>query len=267
MTALINVSLLTVKWAIRDKVLHILLLLSVFLFILVPAFSLFSMRQVQELSITLSLSAASFILLIFSTLLGAASIWRDIEKRYTASLLGLPISRSSYVLGKFFGICIIILSSCVLLGILSLLVVTMSSAQYKSDIPINWFNIIIAIIADGFKYCLLASLALLISSLSTSFFMPFFTTIAIYISGSATQEVYEYISGEYGNTLSPVIKILVQSVYYVLPNFSAFNYKVQAIYGLPIPMHGLLLTLLYVLIYTAIVIMFTVWTFSRRELP
>src|SRR5689334_5418069 len=106
MTTISNVVKVVLKTTIRDKVLHALLACGVLLFMLVPSFSLFSMRQVQELSITLSLSAISFILLVFTVFLGSSSIWRDVERRYTTSVLGLPISRASYVLGKFFGISI-----------------------------------------------------------------------------------------------------------------------------------------------------------------
>ena len=80
--------------------------------LLVPAFSSFSMRQVQELSITLSLSSVSLILLVITLLLGASSIWRDIEKRYTTSILTLQISRAAFLLSKFFSIYRIILLPC-----------------------------------------------------------------------------------------------------------------------------------------------------------
>ncbi len=71
----------TVRSILRDRVLHALLGVALLLFLLVPVFSLFSMRQVQELSVTLCLSALSLVLLVLSVLLGASSIWRDIERR------------------------------------------------------------------------------------------------------------------------------------------------------------------------------------------
>jgi Cu-processing system permease protein len=259
--------IVTLRSAFRDRLLHVLSVVALILFLLVPAFSLFSMRQVQELSITLSLSAISFILLVIATLLGSSSIWRDIERRYTTSLLGLPLSRSTYVLGKFAGIAIVILLCSVLLGLVALAVIVIASAQYRSDIPVIWLNIIFAILFDGIKYILVAALALLFSSFSTSFFLPFFSTIAIYLAGSASQEVYEYISGDFGKTLLPISKVLIKGVYYLLPNFTAFNLKVQAIYAIPLSMGGLFFTFCYFIVYTGIVISLAVWVFSRRELP
>lgn len=268
MRSYITLLSVTLKWTLRDKVLHALLGVALLFFFLVPFFSLFSMRQVQELSISLSLSAISFILLILTTVFGASSIWRDVERRYTVSVLGLPVSRVSYIIAKFLGIAAIILFCAILLGLLSVIIISISSVQYQEQIPmpIHWMNIFFSVASDSLKYMLLAAFALLFSSLSTSFFLPFFATIAVYIAGSASQEVYEYISGDFGKTISPLVRMAMKALYYLLPNFSAFNLKVQAIYGLPLSYAGLGYTLLYFLIYTGILLTCSIWIFSKRQL-
>jgi Cu-processing system permease protein len=257
---------LTLKWAFRDRLFHAVLVTSLFLLLLVFVFSSFSMRQVQELSITLSLSFISFILLLLSTLMGASSVWRDIEKRYSDSALGLPLSRTSYIVAKFFGIALFIMLCAAMLWIVACFVINISSATYPSKTPIHWLTIFTAIAADVLKYILLTAVALLFSSLSTSFFLPYFATISIYLAGSASQEVYEYVSGNFGKTLSLPAMWIIKGVYYLIPNFSAFNLKVQAIYGLPLATSGLALTFLYFLIYTSFLLLISVWIFSRRQL-
>jgi Cu-processing system permease protein len=255
------------KWTLRDRVFHALIGVSLLLFLLVPSFSLFSMRQAQELSITLSLSAISLVLLFLATLLGASSIWRDVERRYINSVLGLPISRASFVLGKFSGIVCLLVLCALVLGVVSMFVIAVTSVQYPSPLPIRWQNVIAAIASDTCKYILLAACATLFSALSTSFFLPFFGTISVYLAGSASQDVYEYITGDYAKSISPLFKGMVRIVYYILPNFAAFNFKVQAIYGLPLSLAGLMYTGLYCLIYVTILLFLSVWIFSRRELP
>ena len=266
MNAMKNQITLTLKWAFRDRLFHVLLGAAFFMLLLVFVFSAFSMRQVQELSITLSLSFISFILLVLSTLLGASSVWRDIEKRYMASVAGLPLSRSSYIAAKFFGIAIFIMICAAVLWGVAFVVILYSSKTYPSEVPIHWLNIFVAIAADVLKYILLGAVAILFSSLSTSFFLPYFVTISIYLAGSASQDVYEYISGEFGKTLSLPALLIIKGVYYIIPNFSAFNFKVQAIYGLPLASTGLALTFLYFMIYTALLLLISIWIFSRRQL-
>lgn len=262
-----NMMRLTFCAILRDRVLHALFGVAFLMFVLVPAFSLFSMRQAQELSITLALSCISIILLVLATLLGASSIWRDIERRYTASALGLPLSRANFLLGKFLGIAAFLLLCTALLAVFSVVVIKIGAAQYVSDVPVCWTNVFFAIVGEGLKYVLLAAVALLFSTTSTSFFLPIFGTLAIYCAGNASQEVMEFVSGEFGRQLAPMTKGLITVVYYLLPNLSAFDFKVEAIYALPLSPGGLLLTVLYFLVYTGILLALAVWVFARRELP
>lgn len=93
----------TIRGIFRDRVFHGILLTSV-IFLFIPSISTLSMRQVTELSATLSLSLISFILLLLSVFLGGTSLWRDMERRYSFSVLGLPITRSGYLFGRFAGV-------------------------------------------------------------------------------------------------------------------------------------------------------------------
>jgi Cu-processing system permease protein len=256
----------TLKGFIRDRLLQLLLACALFIFLAVPALSLFSMRQVQELSVTLSLSAISVILLVLTVILGSSSVWRDLDRRYLASILGLPVSRTSYILGKFAGIVVFILIGSLLLGLVASVDIALVSSQYPSDIPVRWLQIWEAITMDGLKYVLVAAIALLFSSLSTSFYFPFIATLVIYFCGGASQGVYEYITSDYGKKLSTLARGLISSIYYCIPNFATFDFKVQAVYPLPVPVQGLLFTGVYFLLYTGIILIITVWAFNRREL-
>jgi ABC-type transport system involved in multi-copper enzyme maturation permease subunit len=252
---------------LRDRVLHALFGLAFLLLVLAPVFSLFSMRQVQELAITISLSSISLILLVLAVMLGGFSVWRDVERRYTASVLGLPISRSGYLLGKFAAVAVILLSSAALLGLVSIVSVYIAASLYPPDKPLLLTNYAAAIAFCSFKYILLASFAIVLSSLSTSFFLPVFGTIAVYLVGGATQEVMEYVTGPNAQSLSESLIVIVKGLYYLLPNFAAFDLNFQAIYGLPLPLAGVLLTFAYFLIYTGMMLVLACSLFTKRELP
>lgn len=252
---------------LHDRIMYAVMGVAVVMLLMVPSLSSFSMRQVQELAITLSLSTISLVLLVVSLLLGSSSIWRDIERRNTASILALPISRDSYLLAKFFSIGIFLMVSGVVLAVASVPIIALASAQYPSDFPISWGNIALAIGADILKYLLLTSLAILFSAISTSFFLPFFVTLAIYMAGSASQEVYEYISGQFAQHINPVQIAAFKGVYYLLPNFAAFNFKVHAVYALPVSPSAILFPVGYAVVYGGVVLGTAIWAFNRRELP
>lgn len=225
------------------------------------------MRQVTELAITLSLSLTSFLLLLLAIFLGGTSLWKDLERRYTQSVLGCtPISRTSYVLGKYFGISLFLTLTALLLGGMSLAAIWFTASAYPPDRPLLWQNIAVAVLFDTLKYVLLIAVAFLFSTVSTSFFLPIFGTIATFLAGSATQGVFEYLHTAQGAESTALMKKSALFFYYVLPNFSAFDLKANAIYSLPLDAGGLLLTMAYGMVYIAILLTVTSVLFARREL-
>lgn len=256
---------ITLKGIFRDRVFQGIMV-SICGFLLIPVVASLSMRQVSELSLTLSLSLISFILLLLSVFLGGTSLWRDIERRYTFSILGLPLSRQSYLLGRFGGTALFILLAATVLGVFAVTVVLYSSTFYPPDRPIVWSTVVLCITFDALKYILLIAVAFLFSTVSTSFFLPIFGTLATFFTGGVTQQVYEYIHSPASKNLSPAVKQIANGLYYLLPNFGAFDLKVNAIYGLPVPAAGLLLTVAYFAIYVGILLSLSAVIFLRREM-
>ena len=262
MTTIIRI---TLKGIFRDRVFQGIMVTAC-AFLLIPVIASLSMRQVTELSLTLSLSLISFILLLLAVFLGGTSLWKDIERRYTFSVLGLPLSRQSYMIGRFGGTALFVLLAAAVLGVSAFAVVSYSSAIYPTDRPIVWSTMAVCILFDALKYILLIAVAFLFSTVSTSFFLPVFGTIATFLAGGVTQQVYEFVNSPASKALSPLVKKLATVLYYILPNFGAFDLKVNAIYGLPLPAEGLLLTAAYFVVYVGLLLSAAAAIFSHREM-
>jgi Cu-processing system permease protein len=257
--------LVTLKGIFRDRVFYGIIAAAV-LFLAIPAVATLSMRQVTELSITLSLSLVSFILLLLSVFLGATSLWRDIERRYSFSVLSLPVTRTSYLLGRFAGIAIFLVVTAAVLGGAAMLVVLLVSGHYPPDRPVPWGTLAAAVAFDALKYIMLTAFGVLFSSISTSFFLPIFGSIVIFLAGGASQAVYEYLNSQLAKDVLPQVKQAARALYYVLPNFSAFDLNVNAIYAVPVDGGGLMLTVAYFAVYTAVLLAAAAVIFSRREM-
>lgn len=262
MTTIIHI---TLKGIFRDRVFQGIMVTAC-AFLLIPVIASLSMRQVTELSLTLSLSLISFILLLLSVFLGGTSLWKDIERRYTFSVLGLPLSRQSYLMGRFGGTALFVLLASIVLGLAAFAVVLYATTLYPSERPIVWSNIAMCILFDALKYILLIAVAFLFSTVSTSFFLPVFGTIATFLAGGVTQQVYEYVNSPAAKSLSPAVKQLATYLYYIIPNFGAFDLKVNAIYGLPLPLSGLFLTSAYFVVYIGLLLSVAAAIFARREM-
>ncbi len=257
---------ITLKGIFRDRVFQGIMALAV-LFLFIPSVASLSMRQVTELSITLSLSLISFILLLLAVFLGATSIWKDMERRYNFSVLSLPISRTSYLLGRFWGLALFMILTSTMLGIVAGLVIKVASGMYPPSRPIIWSCLILAVVFATLKYILLVAVAMLLSTVSTSFFLPIFGTICVFISSSVTQQVYEFVlSPAAVKIVSPFLKSVASIVYYIIPNLAGFDLKVNAIYSIAPNMKGLGFTVVYFIAYTAILLGGTAVLFGRREM-
>ncbi len=265
---MLNIIQITLKGIFRDRVFQGIMALAV-LFLFIPSAASLSMRQVTELSITLSLSLISFILLLLAVFLGATSIWKDMERRYTFSVLTLPISRTSYILGRFFGLALFLLLTSAFLGTFACIVIKISSEMYPSPAgkALVWSYIFAAILFATLKYILLVAMAMLLSTVSTSFFLPIFGTICSFLASGVTQQVYEFVnSPASAKVISPFLKSVASAVYYILPNLSGFDLKVNAIYSIAPDLSGLGLTLAYFLAYTSILLGGASIVFGRREM-
>ena len=262
MSAIIRI---TLKGIFRDRIFQGILVTALF-FLAIPGVASLSMRQVTELSLTLSLSLLSFIMLLLAVFLGGTSLWKDIERRYTYSVLGLPLSRQSYLLGRFFGVAFFMLLATVVLGLATAAVVAFTSGAYPPERPIVWTNVAACVLFTALKYIMLVAIAFLFSSLSTSFFLPIFGTLAALLSGGVTQQVYEYLQSPAGGELPLLVRNAATGLYYLLPNFSAFDLNANAIYGLPLSLSELAFSAAYCVVYTGIMLSCASVIFLRREM-
>lgn len=262
---MLTIMSITLKGIFRDRVFHGILMVA-FILPLVPAISQLSMRQVTELSITLSLSLISFIMLLLAVFLGGTALWKDIERRYTYSVLSLPVTRSAYLLGRFLGNAVFLLITAIVLGCVAVAVVWLVAGASPPDRPVVWINFVMAVFFDALKYILLVAIAVLFSTVSSSFFLPIFGAISIFLVGSSAQQVYDYVNSPQAKDLSLLVRKSASMLYYVLPNFSAFNLKVNAIYGLPLSAGGVVLSIIYASVYGGIVLALAAMIFVRREM-
>ena len=257
---------LTLRWALRDRILHAVLGVGLLLLLLIPVFSSFSMRQVQESALTLTLSVSSFVLILLAIQLGSSAIYRDIERRYALSSLALPLPRGAFILGRFAGITLFLIIATLIFALLASVLVPFAATVNPPDRPAIWLNIVLAF---GFDLCmaiLLAAVAILLSCVSTSFALPFFSSIAIYLAGSASQQVYDFLHSSSAVNQTPLVKSAGEFLYYLLPNFDAFDLHLQAIYGLPLDMSQLITTFGYFVVYVSVLLVLSVIIFERREI-
>ncbi len=264
---IINIAGVTFKGGLRSRLFLTIVVLALLVFlILIPSMSSFSMRQIREVATSLSLSVISFILLVLTIFLSITLIYRDMESRVAISVLSLPISRPAYIIGKYLGLVVTLVFTTLILFCISVPGLIISDALYKTDMPIKWSNYMAATFTELLKMLIIGAWGVLLSSFATNAFLPLFGTVGIYIIGTLTQSIYDYIRSPYGEELPAIAVIGSKIAYYLFPNLTALDLKFKAIYNLPLSYGYLGTVSLYSLTYITVVLSLAVLAFNRRQI-
>jgi ABC-type transport system involved in multi-copper enzyme maturation permease subunit len=262
-----TLAMVTFKGGVRDRLLLGVIAVSFILVFAMPLFSSFSMRDVFGVAATFSLSAISATGVLLAIIIGGTLISRDIQSRSIYSVATLPLSRGSYILGKYLGLAFLLFCSIGILGLLNYCGLWFMAGQYPPDKPILWSNYVACLLFDLEKLLILAAVLVFFSSIATSSFLPMFLTLAVYAVGMTTEKVKYFIETvKGGQDISPVVKVVTKGAYYIFPNLSPFDLKRQMIYALPIDYAALALTFCYGIGYIIIMLVLACTVFARKDL-
>jgi Cu-processing system permease protein len=255
-----------IKGGIRDRVLAAMLVVGLLLLLSTPIVALFSMRQVLALAASYSLSIISLTGLLLTLFLAMGMLARDLEQRSVFTVCSLPISRSSYLLGKFLGLAILILLALAILGCFSGGALLVLDRLYPPERPFAWGAFFFGLWFQYWVLLLVAGTTVLFSTVATSTFLPLALSVGIYFASYSTEAVRYFVHSAAGQErLGPAIRTVGSAVYWLLPNFSAFDLKTEIVYGLEMSGKALLLTQVYGVAYLGVLLLLATVSFRRRE--
>ncbi|MEW6518812.1 MAG: ABC transporter permease subunit [Thermodesulfobacteriota bacterium] len=260
------IGIATFKGGLRDRLVLSLLLAGLFFLISTVVFSSFSMRQPLEVAINYSLATVQILTILITLFLGLNLLSREIETRAGHGVLSQPLSRTSYLLGKFAGLvllCCLVVFLLALCAIAGVLLVKLG----EPDQAIYWVNFGVSVLGILLMSLLLGAASLLFSALATSAVLPFLATIAVWFIGQSTQPVKNYLDANLADqSLTPLLKAIITGAYYFFPNLSLFDFKVYAIYSLPLPAGQVWYAFAYGVVYTAVLLCLATRLFQARDM-
>ena len=221
-----------------------------------------------KVAVDIGLSATAIFGLMIIFFLGINLISKDLDKLTVYMVLGRPIARWQYVIGKFFGLSLIILVSLLILGAISAGSVVLATWGKGPHIPQNfsWQGFAVAL---GFQYIslnLITGFTLLFAVLTSSAFMAMILSLATYFIGQNIELLVKLLASTTFKEPSVAVYMAAEAISWVFPNLAAFDLKSAAAYGLPLDSAYMIWTLLYGLVYTSLLLVVTSLIFNRREL-
>ncbi|MGD8370848.1 MAG: ABC transporter permease subunit [Syntrophobacterales bacterium] len=254
------------KGGVRDRVLAAILIVGLLLLLTTPVVAVFSMRQVVALATSYSFSIISLMGLLLTLFMSVTLLARDLEQRSVYTVCSLPISRSSYLLGKFVGLAILVFIAIAIMGCFSGAAILMLERFYPPQQPFAWGAFFTGLWFQYWVFLMVGAIAVLFTTVATSTFLPLALSVGIYFGSYSTEAVRYFVKSAGGQErLGPAVKMFGELVYWLLPNFSAFDLKAEVVYGLAMNGKSLLLTQLYGVGYVGIILVLAMIVFSRRE--
>ena len=266
MRSIVAIAVNVFRESVRDKVLYNLVLFAILM--MGASYLLGQLTAGQDVKIVkdLGLSAISVFGLFIAVFIGIGLVSKEVERRSVYSLLPKPIHRYQLILGKYAGLTLTLVVN-ILIMTLAFYAVLLYSAwainpivQSAWDAPALDPALLKAIALILVELLLLTSVALFFSTFSTPM-LSAALTFGIFLVGHFSTDLRNFDQV----VDSPAAARLARGMYWVVPNLSQFDVKSQVVHGQPVPIGYMALTAGYAALYTAMLLTFAVFIFSRRD--
>jgi len=269
----------------RQKVFYFLLIFALILIASSVMLARFTFQQEFQILKDVSLGAMSIFTSLLAILATARLVPQDIEDRTIYTILAKPVPRFEYVLGKLFGILLLLALSLVVMSALFLTVlysreqtVLHETMRQMAQAPPDQIdgalrtvrasalntNLFPGIVIIYLKACLLGALTLLVSIFATTSIFTVVVMVFVYFIGQFEAIAREYWLEQHGGGW--LTYGFLAMVALMFPDLQAFNLVDDVVAGAAIGTGLFLKTALLALCYTTIYALLAIFAFGGKEL-
>lgn len=202
----------TFQELLREKFFMIGLVVAALLVILSYLLGNLSIDEANRILFNLGILAIELVTLSLGVFAGARLISKEIELRTCQIILTRPLSRTHFLLGKWFGLLLFIFAALLMLSVLVLLLG--GKIFFKS-------SFIWIVMEIGLKSCLVMTIVFL-SSLFLRPVLAALIGLCVYFLGHSVEDVKFFVKGRGLETEMPFIVTVLEKV---TPRFDFFNWK------------------------------------------
>lgn len=250
----------TFKEAVRNKILYNLL---IFMSLLIFGSILIATLTVGEQSkiiADIGLASINLFGVLISIFLGVGLVSKEIEKRTVYTVLSKPISRTHFLIGKYFGLLMTLLVNSTIMSLGLCFALMFNEYRWGNTIwNIEW-GIANAVFLIYLELMILTAVALLFSTFTTSTLSAIFS-LSVYVIGHIGGDLV-LISQKME---SSVLHYFFTGIYYIIPNLKQFDVKGQVVHHIPIKSSYLFFSSSYTLIYVTILLTIASIVFQKRD--
>lgn len=243
----------TFKEAVRNKVFYLLVALGVVTALSSFVVSLLTIGDKVKILKDVGLAAIDFFGVLIAIFTGVNLVFKEIDKKTIYNILSKPISRASFILGKFLGLALTLLVALASMAVIFFLFLLLSTGSFEYKILVYFFLLYLELL-------IITSITLVFSSFSTPILSSIFT-IALYLIGTVSWTFNLFKD----QLKTPLEKGVTYFFYYILPNLEKFNIKNQIVLQTNLESYWVTNAVLYALIYTTALLVLSILIFNKKE--
>jgi ABC-type transport system involved in multi-copper enzyme maturation permease subunit len=253
MKAVYQIGLNTFRETIRSHVVYLVLLFTAILILLSVSFgewSVFARVQVIE---DFGLAAMSISGLLLAIFIGVGLLGREISSKTIYHVLAKPVSRSSFITGKFAGLLAVLVLIYIIMAVFFMATLTIMGGHVNC-------LIVSAIICIWMETAIIVSASVFFSTFASPVLAALFST-AFYIAGHLNDLVSVHVSAKSG--IFPGIQ---KTIYYLIPNLEHLNIRDHVVYNIVLPGGYMEMAVCYGCLYVILFITLGCVIFGKKDL-
>ena len=192
---------------------------------------------------------------ITALFLGTTSFFKDVDRKVVYFVLSKPVSRAQFLLGKFFGLCMVLLLTSLILGVVYIGVIAYEGGGFNG----------LGLLAIGLQFlemALFLAFAIFVSTFSSSLLSIVYTSAVFFMGHIVSSLVNDAKTIGIGG-----IKLFfVEVLYYIFPNLEKFDIRNIAVHSVAEPFTSFALAFVYAVIYIILLLSLSVWIFDTKEI-
>lgn len=243
----------TFREAVRDKVFGLVGAFGLLLVVSSIVLSPLTVGAQSKMVADVGLASISIFAMLIILLMGSGLVHKEIDKRTIMTVLSKPITRTEYVVGKYFGLLSTLVVIMASMSVLFLLSVWASSAGFE----LAYFK---ALYMGLMEMVVVTAVAILFSSFTTPILTSLFT-LGIFFAGHTLTDLRTFAA----MADSDAVLWSTGALRWILPDLELFNVRNAAVHGLPIEPAHIFWATVYALLYSTICLILAAWFFRHRE--
>lgn len=260
MSKIVAVAMNTFKEAIRDRILYGFLFFAVGLILFSLVLGKLSFNEEIRATIDIGMAGISLFSVLMAIFLGITLLHKEMEKRTLYTILARPISRTSYIIGKFFGLVMTLYIQILLMSIVWIAVLKIQGAPLPG-------GLLPAIILICCETTIIVSIALFFTSFSSPLLSGLFT-FGLFAAGRGADLINELARDKSMAFLTPLlngITALVPNLYLFYPSGKMISGTWATVHAQFISSGYFVSTVAYGLCYLVVFLLFAILLINRRE--